>query len=85
MAWTHGLAGRGANVSPKEAGGRNFGDEGPGGVIIHTVPENSKSRWSHIEDLDSFFKKIYKYHQKHGFYVMMTQVITGFFNIASKM
>ena len=45
-----------------------------GGVIIHTVAEENKSRWSHIEDLDSFFKNIYTYHQKHGFYVMILQV-----------
>ena len=49
-------------------------DESPGGVIIHHVPEESKSRWSHIEDLDSFFIKVYEYHQKHGFNVMMLQV-----------
>ena len=46
----------------------------PSGVFIHTVPESSKSRWSHIDDLDSFFKKVYSYHQKHGFKVMMLQV-----------
>jgi hypothetical protein len=52
------------------------GDHEPpsGGVIIHTVPEGGKSRWSHIEDLDSFFKNVYTYHQKHGFQVMLLQV-----------
>ena len=51
------------------------GGPGTGGnVIIHHVPEESKSRWSHIEDLDSFFKKVYEYHQRHGFTVMMLQV-----------
>ena len=48
--------------------------ESPGGVIIHTVPEETRSRWSHIEDLDSFFKNVYTYHQKHGFQVMLVQV-----------
>ena len=38
--------------------------------MIHTVPETGKSRWSHIDDLDSFFIKVYEYHQKHGFKVM---------------
>ena len=46
----------------------------PGGVIIHTVPEENKSRWSHIDDLDSFFKNVYTYHQKSGFKVMFVQV-----------
>jgi len=42
-------------------------------VMIHMVPEQGKSRWSHIDDLDSFFSKVYDYHQKHGFTVMMLQ------------
>uniref|UniRef100_A0A0K2TJ06 Autophagy-related protein 9 n=1 Tax=Lepeophtheirus salmonis TaxID=72036 RepID=A0A0K2TJ06_LEPSM len=40
-------------------------------VMIHMVPEGSKSRWSHIDDLDSFFKQVYEYHQKNGFSVMI--------------
>ena len=55
-------------------GGGTRGAPDPSGVFIHTVPESSKSRWSHIDDLDSFFKKVYSYHQKHGFKVMMLQV-----------
>ncbi|PSN50994.1 Autophagy-related protein 9A [Blattella germanica] len=43
------------------------------GVIIHIVPENNRSRWNHIDDLDSFFARIYQYHQKHGFVCMMLQ------------
>lgn len=31
------------------------------------------ARWNHIEDLDSFFSRIYKFHQSHGFRVMMVQ------------
>ena len=50
----------------------------PGGgdneVIIHTIPEENKSKWSHIEDLDAFFKNVYQYHQKSGFHVMVLQV-----------
>jgi len=44
-------------------------------VMIHLVPEAAKSRWTHIDDLDSFFTKVYDYHQKHGFTVMMLQEI----------
>ncbi|XP_053671785.1 autophagy-related protein 9A [Anopheles nili] len=41
--------------------------------VIHVVPETGKARWNHIEDLDSFFTRVYIYHQKHGFNVMMLQ------------
>lgn len=44
-------------------------------VMIHIVPEHGKSKWSHIDDLDSFFSKVYEYHQKHGFMVMMLQEV----------
>ena len=43
--------------------------------MIHIVPEQGKSKWSHIDDLDSFFSKVYEYHQKHGFTVMMLQEV----------
>ncbi|XP_076633465.1 autophagy-related protein 9 [Colletes latitarsis] len=43
------------------------------GVMIHVVPEGNKARWNHIEDLDSFFTRMYHYHQKHGFVCMMLQ------------
>lgn len=29
------------------------------------------ARWNHVEDLDSFFTRVYHYHQKHGFACMM--------------
>ncbi|KAG8236438.1 hypothetical protein J437_LFUL016965 [Ladona fulva] len=45
------------------------------GVVIHVVPESGKARWNHIEDLDSFFARMYHYHQKHGFVCMMLQEI----------
>ncbi|XP_043275095.1 autophagy-related protein 9A isoform X2 [Venturia canescens] len=50
-------------------------DETPqdSGVMIHVVPEGGKARWNHIEDLDSFFTRMYHYHQKHGFACMMLQ------------
>ena len=37
------------------------------------VPERKTDRWNHIEDLDSFFKKVYHYHQKHGFMCMFLE------------
>ncbi|CAK9827119.1 Autophagy-related protein 9A [Anthophora retusa] len=43
------------------------------GVMIHVVPEGNKARWNHVEDLDSFFTRMYHYHQKHGFACMMLQ------------
>ncbi|XP_076652143.1 autophagy-related protein 9 isoform X2 [Halictus rubicundus] len=43
------------------------------GVMIHVVPEGNKARWNHVEDLDSFFTRMYLYHQKHGFTCMMLQ------------
>ncbi|KAK2581383.1 hypothetical protein KPH14_005067 [Odynerus spinipes] len=45
------------------------------GVMIHVVPEGNKARWNHIEDLDSFFTRMYHYHQKHGFACMMLQEV----------
>ena len=40
-------------------------------AIIHVVPETSKTRWNHIEDLDSFFRGVYHYHQNNGFICML--------------
>lgn len=45
------------------------------GIMIHVVPDTNKARWNHIVDLDSFFRRMYLYHQKHGFLVMMVQEI----------
>ncbi|XP_067141276.1 autophagy-related protein 9A [Centruroides vittatus] len=45
------------------------------GVMIHVVPESGKSRWNHIEDLDSFFTRVYLYHQKNGFGSMVLDEI----------
>ncbi|XP_039280518.1 autophagy-related protein 9A isoform X1 [Nilaparvata lugens] len=50
------------------------------GIMIHFVPESGKAaRWNHIEDLDSFFSKVYQYHQKHGFRVMAVHEFFGLF------
>lgn len=45
------------------------------GIFLIHHPEPTRSRWNHVEDLDSFFSKIYKYHQSHGFRCMMLQNI----------
>lgn len=50
-------------------------EETPQDMIIHMV-EGNKARWNHIEDLDSFFTRMYHYHQKHGFACMMIQEIS---------
>ncbi|CAH1992438.1 unnamed protein product [Acanthoscelides obtectus] len=42
------------------------------GILYH-VAEPTRSKWNHIEDLDSFFSRMYKYHQKHGFLCMFLQ------------
>lgn len=42
-------------------------------MVFHVVPKSSKSRWNHIEDLDSFFTRVYQYHQNHGLLCMMLQ------------
>lgn len=46
------------------------GDQEESGLLIH-VAEPSRARWNHIEDLDSFFSRMYRYHQKHGFFCML--------------
>lgn len=43
-----------------------------GGVIYH-VAEATNPRWNQVVDLDSFFTRMYKYHQKHGFMCMLIQ------------
>ncbi|KAG7172558.1 autophagy-related protein 9A-like [Homarus americanus] len=44
-------------------------------MVFHVVPKSSKSRWNHLEDLDSFFTRVYQYHQNHGLLCMMLQQI----------
>ena len=58
-----GVGGRGG-PGPQGGGGPWQGGGGDGetpNVMIHLVPEAGKSRWSHIDDLDSFFTKVVKY------------------------
>ncbi|XP_014231888.1 autophagy-related protein 9A [Trichogramma pretiosum] len=59
-----------------EAGRDNYHeDEGVHDHVIHVVPETGKTPWNHIEDLDSFFIRVYHYHQNHGFLCMMLQEV----------
>lgn len=44
------------------------------GVLFHFA-EPSHSRWNHVEDLDSFFSRMYRYHQRHGFSCIVLQLI----------
>ncbi|XP_067005756.1 autophagy-related protein 9A isoform X2 [Anabrus simplex] len=65
-----------ASYQPLQPFGAEIGDEETpqeSGVMIHVVPESGRARWNHIEDLDSFFTRMYQYHQKHGFTCMMLQ------------
>ncbi|KAG6452218.1 hypothetical protein O3G_MSEX007496 [Manduca sexta] len=39
-------------------------------VIIHKVPKK-KDGWTHIDDLDSFFTRMYRYYVRGGFYPMI--------------
>ncbi|KAG5682488.1 hypothetical protein PVAND_011839 [Polypedilum vanderplanki] len=47
--------------------------------IKFTIPNKNdeKAQWNHITDLDSFFRRIYKYHQKSGFKVIALEEILG--------
>nr|AWV66659.1 autophagy-related protein 9 [Brachionus plicatilis] len=40
--------------------------------------EIGKSKWSHIDDLDEFFARVYHYHQNHG---MPSLILTEFLNL----
>lgn len=48
-------------------------EEPPGDTIIQLLPDQDKSRWSHIEDLDKFFTRVYRYHQRGGFRCMLME------------
>lgn len=43
------------------------------GMLFHVEPKSNKSRWNHMEDLDTFFIRVYHYHQKNGFVCMLLQ------------
>ncbi|KAL5276671.1 ATG9A family protein [Megaselia abdita] len=75
-----------ANYSSLEAGNPfrdrdESEDNEEGGVIIHQVPE-TKARWNHIANLDSFFTRMYNYHQKHGFLVILCDEVLQLLGLA---
>ncbi|XP_038611400.1 autophagy-related protein 9B [Tachyglossus aculeatus] len=41
-------------------------------LLLH-VPEGLRGSWHHIKNLDSFFTKIYNYHQRSGFVCMLLE------------
>ncbi|CAG0891616.1 unnamed protein product, partial [Cyprideis torosa] len=44
--------------------------------VVHIIPEqSSRTRWTHVEDLDAFFTRVYQYHQRRGFLCMSLQEI----------
>lgn len=45
-------------------------------MVFHVVPKSCKSRWNHIEDLDTFFQRVYHYHQNYGLLCMVLQYIS---------
>ncbi|XP_072376998.1 autophagy-related protein 9A [Diabrotica undecimpunctata] len=51
-------------------------DQDEQGIVFH-VAEPTRSKWNHIEDLDSFFTRMYKYHQRHGFMCIMLEELSG--------
>lgn len=53
-----------------------YGVYGTGNIPNQHMSEPTpRSQWNHIEDLDSFFTRVYKYHQKHGFKCIAAQVV----------
>lgn len=50
----------------------SYSDSPPGeeNLLMH-VPEGVKSQWHHLENLDLFFQRVYKLHQKNGFTCML--------------
>lgn len=48
---------------------------------FHLLHEQDKTRWSHIDDLDEFFTRVYQYHQNHGMPSLVFQEILNLFQI----
>ena len=47
-------------------------DEDVSGTVPFQAPESAKTRnWNHVQNLDEFFTRIYKYHQKRGFFCIL--------------
>ena len=39
------------------------------------------AKWSHIDDLDDFFTRVYQYHQNHGIFALVFSEILNLFQI----
>lgn len=48
---------------------------------FHLLHDQEKSRWSHIDDLDEFFTRVYQYHQNHGMPSLVFLEILNLFQI----
>ncbi|XP_068200182.1 autophagy-related protein 9A [Palaemon carinicauda] len=44
-------------------------------MVFHVVPKSCKSSWNHVEDLDTFFQRVYQYHQGNGLLCMVLQFV----------
>ncbi|KAK2716798.1 hypothetical protein QYM36_007070, partial [Artemia franciscana] len=42
-------------------------------VICSAQAAQETSQWNHIEDLDSFFTRVYNYHRRHGFLCILSK------------
>lgn len=48
---------------------------------FHLLHDQEKSRWSHIDDLDEFFTRVYQYHQNHGMPSLVFLEVLNLFQI----
>ena len=49
------------------------GDDAPRTHLLPNTPVQRKNRWHHIQDLDTFFTRVYDFHQQHGLLCMMLE------------
>ena len=56
----------------------NEDEDCPPELTTLTTHETERSKWSHIDDLDDFFTRVYHYHQSHG---MPSLVLTELLNL----
>ncbi len=49
--------------------------------LLGNDQQELKSRWSHIDDLDEFFTRVYQYHQNHGMPSLVFLEILNLFQI----
>lgn len=51
---------------------------GPANVLrLHSTQR--RTPWSHVDNLDEFFTRIYEYHQRHGFLCMLVSEVLELF------